>query len=209
MSFAFGTAIYILVLMYTLRADNRLLGDVVLFRLKNLLGVFVAGTWYFTLVYHITNLYITENHDFVAFVLRDGGIYTAAFWLGHIIVGVAIPLGIIYHPVLGQSRAWIAGACGMVILGGLATMYLIIIGGQAFPMSLFPGKTIIESGFYDGVNGLPAAYAPTIPEVLLGLGGVAVALLLTTVGIRMLRFLPDSLADAAADPHGEKTAEAH
>jgi molybdopterin-containing oxidoreductase family membrane subunit len=97
----------------------------------------------------------------------------------------------------------------MVILGGLATMYLIIIGGQAFPMSLFPGKTIIESGFYDGVNGLPAAYAPSIPEVLLGLGGVAVALLLTTVGIRMLRFLPESLADAVTDPHGGKAAEAH
>lgn len=209
MSFAFGTAIYILVLIYAFRADNRSLGDVVLFRLKNLLGVFVAGTWYFMLIYHLTNLYITENHDFVAFVLRDGGIYTAAFWLGHTIVGVVMPLGIIYHPVLGQSRGWISGACGMVILGGLATMYLIIIGGQAFPMSLFPDKTIIESGFYDGVNGLPAAYAPSIPEVLLGLGGVAAALLVTMVGIRMLAFLPESLADSVADPHGGETAAAH
>jgi molybdopterin-containing oxidoreductase family membrane subunit len=209
MSFVFGTAIYILVLMYTFRVDSRPLGDVVLFRLKNLLGVFIAGMLYFTLVYHITNLYITENHEFVAFVLRDGGIFTAAFWVGHMLVGGLIPLVIIYHPVLGQSRQWIAGACGMVILGGLANMYLIIIGGQAFPMSLFPGKTIIESGFYDGVNGLPAAYAPSIPEVLLGVGGVAVALLLTTVGIRMLRFLPASLADEVADPHGGKTAAAH
>jgi len=209
MSFAFGTAVYLLVLMYVFRADNRSLGDVVLLRLKNLLGVFVAGMWYFTLVYHLTNLYITENHDFVAFVLRDGGIYTAAFWLGHILVGVVVPLGIIYHPVLGQSRNWIAGACAMVLLGGLAYMYLIIIGGQAFPMSLFPGKTIIESGFYDGVYGLAAAYAPSSPEFLLCLGGVAVALLLTIVGIRMLRFLPESLADEVADPHGGKTAEAH
>jgi molybdopterin-containing oxidoreductase family membrane subunit len=164
---------------------------------------------YFTLVYHLTNLYITENHDFEAFVLRDGGIYTAAFWLGHVIVGSLFPLVIVYHPVLGQSRQWIAGAAALVILGGLAYMYLIIIGGQAFPMSLFPDKTIVESGFYDGVNGLPAAYAPTMPELLLGLGGVAVALLLTTVGIRMLRFLPASLADEVADPHGGKTAAAH
>ena len=111
--------------------------------------------------------------------------------------------------MLGKSRAWIAGACALAIVGGLATIYLIIIGGQAFPMSLFPEKTVIESGFYDGVNGLPAAYAPSVPEFLLGLGGVAVALLLTTVGIRMLRFLPESLADEVADPHGGKTAEAH
>jgi molybdopterin-containing oxidoreductase family membrane subunit len=209
MSFAFGLAIFLLVLMYAFRADQRSLGDVVVLRLKNLLGVFIAAMLYFTLVYHLTNLYITENHDFEAFVLRDGGIYTAAFWLGHIFLGSLVPLFIIYHPVLGHSRNWIAGACAMVIVGGLANMYLIIIGGQAFPMSLFPGQTIIESGFHDGVNGLPAAYAPTIPEVLLGLGGVAVALLVTAVGIRMLRFLPDSLADNVADPHGGKTAAAH
>ncbi len=209
MSFVFGTAIYILVLMYAFRADARPLGDVVLFRLKNLLGIFIAGMLYFTLVYHLTNLYITENHAFEAFVLRDGGVYTAAFWLGHVLVGGLIPLGIVYHPVLGKSRAWIAGACALAIVGGLATMYLIIIGGQAFPMSLFPEKTIVESGFFDGVNGLPATYSPSIPELLLGLGGVAAALLLTTVGIRMLRFLPESLADEVADPHGGKTAEAH
>jgi molybdopterin-containing oxidoreductase family membrane subunit len=209
MSFVFGTAIYILVLMYAFRADSRPLGDVVLFRLKSLLGIFIAGMLYFTLVFHLTNLYITEHHEFEAFVLRDGGIYTAAFWLGHMLVGGLIPLFIVYHPVLGQSRQWIAGACALAIVGGLATMYLVIIGGQAFPMSLFPGKTVIESGFYDGVNGSAAAYAPSIPEFLLGLGGVAVALLLTVVGIRMLRFLPASLADEVADPHGGKTAAAH
>jgi len=209
MSFVFGTAIFILVLMYAFRADARPLGDVVLFRLKNLLGIFIAGMLYFTLVYHLTNLYITENHALEAFVLRDGGVYTAAFWLGHVLVGGLIPLGIVYHPVLGRSRGWIAGACALAIVGGLATMYLIIIGGQAFPMSLFPEKTIVESGFFDGVNGLPATYSPSIPELLLGLGGVAAALLLTTVGVRMLRFLPESLADEVADPHGGKTAEAH
>jgi len=27
------------------------------------------------------------------------------------------------------------------------SMYVIIIGGQAYPMQLFPGKTILESSF--------------------------------------------------------------
>ena len=39
-------------------------------------------------------------------------------------------------------------------------------------------------------------YSPSIPEVLLGLGGVAVALIITAVGVRVLQFLPESLADA-------------
>ncbi|MGE5153910.1 MAG: molybdopterin oxidoreductase, partial [Bdellovibrio bacteriovorus] len=112
-----------------------------------------------------------------------------------------LPMGVVYHPVLGKDRTWIAAACGMVVLGGLAAMYVIIIGGQAYPMPLFPGQTILESGFFDGVNGQVAWYRPSIPEVLLGLGGVAVALIITAVGVRVLQFLPESLADQVVDPH--------
>ena len=48
--------------MFTFNADDRPLGDVILRRLKNLLGVFVAAVFYFTVVYHLTNLYGIENH---------------------------------------------------------------------------------------------------------------------------------------------------
>ena len=121
-----------------------------------------------------------------------------------LLIGLLAPLGIVYHPVLGQDRKWVAGACAMVVLGGLASMYVIIIGGQAFPMQLFPDKTILASGFFDGVEGQPAGYAPSLPELLLGLGGVAVALLITAVGVRVLQFLPESLADKDVDPHAAK-----
>jgi molybdopterin-containing oxidoreductase family membrane subunit len=87
-------------------------------------------------------------------------------------------------------------------------MYVIIIGGQAFPMPMFPGKTIVETGFYDGVGGAAAYYAPSMPEILLGLGGVGLALLVTVVAIRVLRFLPVSLADEVSDPHAGTQARA-
>jgi Ni/Fe-hydrogenase subunit HybB-like protein len=198
MSFAFGLAIYLLVLMFTFGWDNRELGDKLFTRLKNLLGVFVAGSLYFVIAYHLTNLYGTENHEYEAFILLNGGIYTLMFWVGQIFIGALLPLGIVYHPALGQSRSAVAAACFMVILGGLATMYVIIIGGQAFPMAMFPGKEIIETTFYD--SGL-APYTPSLPEVALGVGGVAAALLMTAIGIRMLRFLPETLSDKALDPH--------
>jgi len=201
LSFAYGLAIYLLVLMFTFTADGRPLGDRLLRRLKNLLGVFVAAILYFTLVYHLTNLYGTENHEYEAFILLDGGVYTWMFWVGWILIGNLIPLGILYHPVLGSSRGGVIAACSAVILGGLATMYVIIIGGQAFPMAMFPGKTVIESGFFDGVDGTPAWYVPSVPEVLLGVGGVALMLIMTLIAVRMLRFLPESLADEVADPH--------
>jgi molybdopterin-containing oxidoreductase family membrane subunit len=123
------------------------------------------------------------------------------FWFGWILLGLLAPLGIVFHPVLGKDRTWLASACGLVILGGLASMYVIIVGGQAYPMRMFPGKTILESGFYDGVGGVAAGYSPSLPEFLLGVGGVAVSLLITAVGIRMLQFLPESLDDKTVDPH--------
>jgi len=44
-------------------------------------------------------------------------------------------------------------------------------------------------------------YTPSLPEVVLGIGGVAIALAAVVVGIRVLRFLPVSLADELVDPH--------
>ena len=204
MSFAFGLAIFLLVLMFVYQWDGRPLGDAILLRLKNLLGVFIGAVLYFWIVYHLTNLYGTENHAVEAFILRDGGVYTWTFWLGQVLLGSIVPLAILYHPILGKSRGAIAAACGLVVFGGLATMYVVIIGGQAFPMAMFPDKTIVDSGFYDGVGGMAAYYAPSLPEILLGLGGISVALLLTFVGIRVLKFLPTSLADEVVDPHAAK-----
>jgi molybdopterin-containing oxidoreductase family membrane subunit len=40
------------------------------------------------------------------------------------------------------------------------------------------------------------AYTPSTPELFLGLGGVAVALLMTTFAVKVLRLLPVSLDDA-------------
>lgn len=204
MSFAYGLAIFMLVLMFAYDQDDRSLGETLLFRLRNLLGVFIGAVLLLVLVYFLTKLYGAKHYDLVAFYLIDGGIYTTLFWFVWILAGCLFPLGILFHPELSKSRAWIASAYGLVVLGGLASMYVIIIGGQAFPMQLFPGKTILESGFYDGVDGTLAHYAPSLPEALLGIGGVAVALLITAVGIRVFQFLPESLADRDVDPHSAK-----
>ena len=57
---------------------------------------------------------------------------------------------------------------------------------------MFPGLTE-NSSFYDGVL---HSYTPSLPELFLGLGGVAIALLVTTFAIKVLRLLPASLDDA-------------
>ena len=146
MSFAFGLAIFLLVLMFAFDQDDRPIGNSILFRLRSLLGIFLGAVLFFVLVYFLTKLYGAKNYDLVSFYLIDGGVYTFLFWFGWMLVGILMPLGIVFHPVLGKNRTSIAAACGLVVVGGLSSMYVIIIGGQAYPMQMFPGKTILESG---------------------------------------------------------------
>jgi molybdopterin-containing oxidoreductase family membrane subunit len=196
MSFAYGLAIYLPVLMAAMAWTGRELGDVTFDRLRKLLGVFVAAALYFVAVYHLTNLYITQHHGVEGFVLLNGGVYTMMFWLGQVIVGGVVPLIILFSG-LGKTRPMVAIACVLIVLGGIAQMYVTIIGAQAYPMPLFPGKEV-SSSFFDGVV---SNYTPSLPEVLLGVGGIGIALVLTTFAIKILPFIPASLADADADPH--------
>lgn len=192
MSFSFGLAVFVLVLMAACRWSGRALGGVVLHRLGNLLGVFVATVLYFVAVHHLTNLYIARQHEVVRFFLWDGGIYPAVFWLGQILIGSIVPLVLLFG--FGSRRA-LAAAAACVIAGGLAQLYVLIIGGQAYPQLVFPDKEVASS-FFDGVV---AAYTPSLPEVALGVGGTALALALTAVALKALPFLPQSLADGELD----------
>ncbi|WP_127477252.1 NrfD/PsrC family molybdoenzyme membrane anchor subunit [Sulfurivermis fontis] len=197
MSFSFGLAVFMLVMMATYSWTGRPLGDAVVRRLKNLLGVFIGGVLYFVMVYHLTNLYATEHHGVEAFILRDGGVFTKVFWIGQIFLGSLLPLGLLFCRFTRDSRFWIGVASALVILGGFAQLYVLLIGGQAYPLVLFPGYEV-SSTFADGVVN---SYSPSLPELVLGFSGIAVAMALMVVGMRVLRLTPASLADAAVDPH--------
>lgn len=192
MSFSFGLAFFILTMMTAYWWDNRPIGDLRLAKLKNLLGVFVAAVLYFVVVYHLANLYITQHHGIERFILMDGGVYTKMFWIGQVLIGGVIPLILIYSPAFSGSRSSISAAALMVLVGGFCQVYVIIIGSQAFPMAMFPGKEVISSSFFDGVIN---SYSPTLAEVMLGFGGLVIAIAIVTVASRVFPMLPDTLED--------------
>jgi molybdopterin-containing oxidoreductase family membrane subunit len=82
-----------------------------------------------------------------------------------------------------------------VALGGLALLYSLVIGGEAFPLELFPGKQVASSAF----DGVVATYAPSLPELFLGLGGMGVAGVIVTMGTWVLPLLPDRAGSEAPD----------
>jgi molybdopterin-containing oxidoreductase family membrane subunit len=124
------------------------------------------------------------------------------FWAGQVIVGGIIPMILVFRPWKPGSNRHAVLASMLVIFGGFAQVYVIVIGGQAYPLDLFPGMQV-SSSFLDGAI---AAYAPSLPEIGLGLGGVSLAGLIVLIGTKVLRFLPGSLADAAIDPHQKAAA---
>jgi len=189
MSFAFGKAIFMILLIGTYRYTERSMSADLIMRLKNLFGVFVAAVLYFTVVFHITNLYAAEHSGFERFILIEGGIFTMLFWGVQVFLGGIVPLILIYHSAFSHNYRALIVASVLVILGGIAQVYGIVIGGQAYPLVLFPGKEV-SSSFNDGVI---SSYTPSLPEVLLGLGGVALAIALFLFAIKVLRLVPDNL----------------
>ena len=191
MSFSYGLAVFILVLTTACYLTKRPLGDYILFKLKDLLGIFVAVVLYFVIAYHVSNLYVAEHEGIQSFILVSGGIYTSLFWGGQIILGSLVPLVLFYSPPTRQCRAATSIGCVLVLLGAMAQLYVIIIGGQAYPLVMFPGM-VEQSSFYDGVV---AEYIPSLPEIVLGVGGIALALAILVFALAVLDFLPDDLSD--------------
>jgi molybdopterin-containing oxidoreductase family membrane subunit len=194
MSLAFGTAIFILMVVALYPAGAHAPGPQLIERLGRLLGIFIAVVLYFTAVKHLTNLYAAEHQRAERFILWDGGPITQLFWIVQIGLGSLVPLALVYVWPKSSGRWPVLLASALVVVGGLAQLYVIIIGGQSQPMVLFP-EMIETSSFFDGAI---TAYRPTLPELLLGLGGVALALAVTLVGVKVLRILPTTLADAPA-----------
>ena len=183
LSFAWGLAVFHLVQAVTYAWNERQHDPAIMERTKHLLGIFVIGSLYLVTVYHLTNLYFAQQVGFVRFILIEGGIYPTLFWLGYIVLGNLVPLGLIYWP--GRKTNCVIASV-LVIAGAFALLYVFIIGGQAYPLDIFPGFSA-SSSFGDGQI---ATYSPSIYELLLGLGGLAIAFILTTVGVRIFNFMP-------------------
>ncbi|MBP5991930.1 MAG: polysulfide reductase NrfD [Piscinibacter sp.] len=189
LSFAWGLAVFLIVQAAMYAWNGQALPEAVRARMARLLGVFVAAALYLVAVYHLTNLYFAKQAAFEAFILLGrgdpSGLFAPLFWFGYVGLGALLPMLLLWLPQAAGPRSLLA-ACALVLLGAFALLFVFIIGGQAFPLEIFPGYTATSS-FADGTAEI---YSPRWPEWLLGFGGLGVAFLLTTIGVRALDFLP-------------------
>lgn len=185
MSLSFGTAVTLLLgaLVFRLKGENMpadLTG-----KLARLLGYFVLSVSLFVAVSHLTHLYSAGHQDIERFLLKDGRPYSLLFWIGQVLLGTLVPAVLLLSDRFKRAVS-VQLAALLVVIGGLAQLYVLIIGGQAYPMSIVSGFSE-SSTFFDGVI---AMYRPSLPEWGLGVGGMALAALIFLVGTRVLPFLP-------------------
>jgi molybdopterin-containing oxidoreductase family membrane subunit len=188
LSFGWGLAVFLIVQATMYKWTGLKLDDAIQRRMARLLGVFIAASLYLVTVYHLTNIYFARQGAFEAFILlgRGGGeVFPLLFWAGYVLLGALLPLGLLFHPRCTGAR-WTFAASLLVVLGAFAWLYVFIIGGQSFPLEIFPGY-VASSNFADGAV---THYAPSLPELLLGIGGLGAAFMITVVGIRALDFMP-------------------
>jgi molybdopterin-containing oxidoreductase family membrane subunit len=186
MSLSFGTALTLLIGMLIFWINGAAIDPALAQKLRRLLGFFVIGVAYLVAVDHLTRLYVTGHHQLERFILVDGGIYTLLFWGVQILLGTVVPAILLLLPRFCQRG---------YLITALAQVYVLIIGGQVFPLELFPGYSV-TSTFYDGVI---AHYTPSLAELALGMGGMGLAVLVTLIGVRILPFVPVQMAGENQD----------
>jgi Ni/Fe-hydrogenase subunit HybB-like protein len=199
MSFAWGLAVFMVVQRVMYGWNDLTIDPAIRQRMKNLLGTFISALFYFVLVYHLTNIYFAKQTGFEQFILLSGGIYPALFWGGYVFLGTIAPLVLLFHPDIWPHRWTVCAASTLILVGAFSLLYVFIVGGQAYPLEIFPGM-LVESTFFDGKVD---SYIPSLPEILLSLGGVGLAFTATVIGVRLFKFLPqdDITKLKSADGH--------
>ena len=203
MSLLYGTAVYYLILKTISKFHNTYISDDIVKNLRKLTIMFLFANLYFLFLYHITNMYIAKHLDYEIFILSSGGLYTIAFWVGQLFVGIIMPIILLNSSRLSLEYSLILSSV-LILIGSFIAMYVIIIGGQAYPLTIFPDHVIIKSSFYDNVV---HSYIPSLYELGLGLGGVALALIIVLIGIANFKFLPTIIKPANVIPNKDDAAD--
>ena len=186
MSLAFGLATFMILLIIIEKTSDSKFNPELWLSIKRLLLIFIICNFYFTIMQHLNGLYATEHHYFENFALFSGSQISFLFWFGQIIIGFLTPLIIIFSSRSHSLKNSLLLSSSLIIVGGFFQLYVIIVGGQSFPLILFPGKSV-SSKFFDGHID---PYNPSFVEFGLGIGGCIIALIIIFVAVRILDLIP-------------------
>ncbi len=180
LSLGYGQAFYLIVI--GLFMDERQLSKISE-RLSRLMVMMILYGLAASVIYHLSNWLLFDARQFEHYLLYSETVFPLLLWGVHLVIGSILPIWLL-RSGSGPIKLILSGS--LVIIGGIAQFYSLIIGGQTFPMPLVEGYEATSS-FFDGVI---VSYSPSSWELMLGSGGFAIALLLIVFCLRLFRLLP-------------------
>jgi molybdopterin-containing oxidoreductase family membrane subunit len=191
---ASGTALMILVIVGLFKATKRFVDDALVIWLGRFLAVCLIVVVYFLTVENAYRAYVVELREAALYYLFDG-FHALLFWFGLVLLGLVIPIFLLFNRKTGRSIRWIVIASSLVVFGVLCERYVIVLPGLTHAPDLFPGMEIVDSVLNEGAAG----YSVSLPEVLQAFGVLGVIGLLFTWGLKTFKLLPTE-ARAPVDP---------
>jgi molybdopterin-containing oxidoreductase family membrane subunit len=182
---ASGCALMIVVIVALFRVTRRHVDDALVLWLGRFLAVCIIVVVYFLFVENAYRAYVVELRDAAMYYLF-GGFHSVLFWFGLIIVGLCVPMIILFNGRTGKSVKWVVFASTLVVFGVLCERYVIVLPGLTHPPDMFAGMEIVGSAIEEGVAG----YTVSIAEVIQALGVLGAIGFLFVWGLKTFKLLP-------------------
>jgi molybdopterin-containing oxidoreductase family membrane subunit len=181
---ASGTALMIILIVTLFKITKRHVDDDLVLWLGRFLSVTLLVVLYFMAAENAYRAYVVELREAAKYYLF-GGFHSVLFWVGLILIGLLIPMFILFRKT-GRQIKWVVIASMMVVFGVLCERYVIVFPGLTHPPEMFPGMEIVAPGLIEGA----AKYSISGLEVLQALGVFGVIGFMFIVGLRIFKLLP-------------------
>jgi molybdopterin-containing oxidoreductase family membrane subunit len=182
---ASGCALMILLIVGLFRATRRPLDAELVVWLGRFLAVCILVVVYFLFMENAYRVYVVELRSAAMYYLF-GGFHSVLFWFGLVLLGLFVPMFLLFFRRTGRSLKWILVASALVVFGVLCERYVIVLPGLLHPQEILPGMEIVKSPVEEGV----ASYGGSVVELLQAVGVFGVVALLFLWGLRTFKLLP-------------------
>ncbi|MHB9112848.1 MAG: NrfD/PsrC family molybdoenzyme membrane anchor subunit [Thermoleophilia bacterium] len=181
-----GTALAMVMLYLTFKYTKRPLDNRFFLQLSKIMLALMIFVFYLVTIEHLTHLYDPEFQHAEQYVMFGGNFFTFVLWGQLFLVGLLIPIFILFNPGTRNKIGWILGASVCHIFGVLGERMLFILPGQVQALPIMPGYEL-SSGFQDGIN---VTYIPRLIEWVQFAGIFALIGLVYLMGLKLLPLMP-------------------
>jgi Ni/Fe-hydrogenase subunit HybB-like protein len=181
-----GTALAMIMLYFTFKYTKRPLDNRFFLQLSKIVLALMIFVFYLVTIEHLTHLYDPEFQPGEIFIMFSGNMFTYIFWGQLYLIGLAIPIFILFYPRTRNKIGWILAASAMHVVGVLGERMIFVLPGQVLAQPLMPGYEL-SSGFQDGIN---VMYIPRLIEWIQYAGIFALIGLVYLMGLKLLPLMP-------------------